>query len=351
MKKILCSIFLVCILAILLSSCTGVVANTNVSVSPSTTYNQAKNYIAEGRYEEAYDLFSSISYYSDSATQLDHFYYAIDQLTIYDSSDDSYVVLNYEYNKDNFPSQISNNDGEIVITYDNFGRIIEETDGVDTFTYVYDDNDRIIKKKQTYYSGAYETEEYEYFSNGSIRAVYDSESETKYSYDKAGNPTSVREESENETYVLTIDNVYSGERLKETEATICVYLNGYEEPLWTSIPYIVRYKYDTDGNVQSAESYLIDDGEELISRFVSFEYNELGNIISMEEISYEVDGSIIREITVDIRYNFVYSKYIPTAEMLSAFSPSNMDVMANTDVFGFNFSSGVVFFSSFFTIM
>lgn len=346
MKKILCSIFLVCILAILLSSCTGVVANTNVSVSPSTTYNQAKNYIAEGRYEEAYDLFSSISYYSDSATQLDHFYYAIDQLTIYDSSDDSYVVLSYEYNKDNFPSQISNNDGEIVITYDNFGRIIEETDGVDTFTYVYDDNDRIIKKKQTYYSGAYETTEYEYFSNGSVRAVYDSEFDAKYSYDKSGNLTSERRESENLSFVTTFDNVYRNGRLMEIEATTCIYSKDDEDLLFSDQTLIVKFKYDKDGNVQSTESCLIYDGEEIITYIVSFEYNALGNIISMEEISYDPDGSIIREITVDISYNFVYSKYIPTVEMLSAFSPSNMDIMDS-----YVYALGAEVSSSFFKIM
>lgn len=341
MKKLICTLLLVCLLGTMLVSCNG------------SKYNEALDLMDEGNYEDAREILEELGDYKDAEELLENFQYVLTSMEVdyghdgfstavhYNDKDQSlqivftyldgnneifdYVYANgkltkeictkengqktirdYTYDKDgNLTKEINtDHDGDVHIYeyfYDANNNCIKEVHSApDASKYItdlsYDINNNLVKKVDTFPSGAKNVLDCSYNTrNLLIRKVATSflggQTVYTYLYDEADNlikTTTSFSGNTDEEINYTYDE--NGNLLEE-EVT---YLNGNKE--------IINYTYDTKGNLakEIGKTYNASVSFWTTDYTYEFAYDENGNMIKQ---TLEEDGD---KATVVYTYNLLY---------------------------------------------
>ncbi len=301
MKKIITALVLVCLLVGCFASCNR------------WDYDKALEFIENGEYKAAYEIFESLRDYKDSKELLSRFHYVRVSRTCIQGDVPS---MEYQYNSSNLPSQyiFSYSDGDGYTDsyeYDSNGNLIKHIDGNFNNEYIYDANGNLIKSVDIYNNDIQKITEYIYDENDIlikriVTQTGDSCSHTydyKYSYDANGNLIQMSYACIEEFYVdmsFVYDYTYdaNGNKIKEVWSSygrqhfFDYEYNAYGglirevETLPDGTQYIDDYTYDSNGNLikKVDTSYNKDD------------YAHTNAIIEITDYTYDANGNLIEEI-------------------------------------------------------
>lgn len=212
-----------------------------------------------------------IKYKYDTAKRV--YNYRNNNFDVYYTYDKNDNITNRKYIMDSHELEISAN-------YNKDDMIISETYGDSTINYIYDDLNRITKKKL---SDEYETE-YKYVSHGKrtstlIESINNNGEKIKYSYDKLNN----------------IKEVYVDEILN-FKYTYDIYNQLIKEENLLDQTYI-EYNYDNYGNMLSKKTKHINTDELLSEHNYSYENNQWYDQVTKYDnnvIEYDAVGNIVK---------------------------------------------------------
>ena len=310
MKKIVCILVLLCVILGCFCSCANEIKNRE-------SYNKGLRLLEAGRYSEAYVVFKNLGDYEDSAEILSHFVYVRERATVTDSQGVSTEEM--YYNEDNLPIQkiVTDHNGHKDIyeyTYYSNGLLKSEV-LVDTllhehrYFYKYDAHNNLIKKTYIDYDGSECVETYVYDDDDRlVKHVIDDRYYT-YEYDDNGNV--VREikylnGKENRTRLYTYD--VNGQMIRQI-----IIQDAW--PTVTTSRYDYTYDYggnltkevETKGNkITSTTHYVYDEGSRVIQ---IYDTDDKGKVTYSRKYEYDEQGRLIsepqREYTYDARGNLV----------------------------------------------
>ncbi len=301
MKKFLIiSVALLLLVATMLSSCSQ---NTVENTVPSQTeeeptaeeqaYTQAKNYLNEGKYQEAYNLFLTIKGYKDVDEQLERFF--------------------YQYGKIEYPSgQIS------LYEYDLKGNITKQTSIYDTSTYIesydyqYDEKGYVLTKAfRSKWSDS--SSYFEYDKQGFVTKMTVSDETWLLEYNSEKKITKLSMTWSNDRFESSFEWEYdsNGRIIKETEKN---YTEGELDQVEISV---YTYEIDNQGRIISCiRSFEVGDNysttHTTYSDTVVYEYNAQNNIIKETSTWWSYlgsTGSNITEYQYDSNGNIIQEKY------------------------------------------
>lgn len=233
----------------------------NTPFQQSIKYNQAIQFIEEGRYSEAYSAFYQLNGYKDSTEQLKKFLSV--PTKIESASSVGYKdTVEYSYDENgNVIKRIatsSHGGGEqstSEYTYDTNGRVIKVISGGDftggcTSDYSYNGN--VVKEITKCEDGEYITE-YTYDKNGYITTINDGEryyATYEYVYNNSGN---VREVSVEAPHGGSFTSEYTYDENDNMIEIRSEYANGYLHR--------IKYIYDENGNIIEKKEKVTDPGD------------------------------------------------------------------------------------------
>lgn len=344
MKKIISMILVISMLLLCFVSCnsgnnpadTSSTENRSQSVREET-YTQAMIWIAERKYEEAYEALKELGDYKDAQEQVSYFRY----VPIEFSETEEYLGESYSSKR----QYVYGENGLLEITdfsygykdqilsttqsfaYDDFGNLIQiihsNDDGISIDEYTYDNKGDRIKHVYTYSNGNKRIYEWTYDIKGNLIKEVRTEPEssnilslitmtTEYSYDE--NNRLIKKVS-NASYVMAGEFQYvydytydmKGNLIKE----ICINSNYGSKSIYD-------YTYDVKGNLIK-EVYTNDINYKEIRDYA---YDSNGNLIkevytdsegnkNIYDYTYDANGNLIKEIDMfdngdkDI-YEFIY---------------------------------------------
>ena len=332
MKKWISVLLILVMLMLCLTSC---------DARNKKKYNSALDLIAEGKYEEAYEILLNLGDCQDAQTLVKRFYYIpLEIKSNYVTAEDTSIYLyQIQLNENNLPEKIihygSSGYQEILeYTYDENGNLIREIDttiyDLDTtpsyttsVDYTYDQNGNLIQTIKTnnayksickhYYDAAGNIIQEIYTFSGGGQSIY------TYTYDTNGNLIKeIGTDSDGDTqtynYIYDID----GNLIK------VVYVTSY------GYKTISDYTYDANGNL-TKKTHTYKDGSKWIEEYT---YDENGNMIQYHGLStssrgdtitgnysYDTHGNLVKKIvtylncgatiddgtdTTEFRYQLVY---------------------------------------------
>jgi len=237
-------------------------------LSPEETrYNEAMEYIEDGKYTAALDIIIELGDFKDCEELREKF------------------VFKCSKSIDNY--------GEVVYTYDDKGNeityeLISNELPWEKFTYVYNDKNQCVKEiSEGYYPYVAENT---YDSNGNlILTEYDNNGRTEYQYDTNNN--------------CIKKHFYYGEPYSGESITTYVYDENNNCIEMADGSYITKYFYDDDGTLLKEErgdsrtEYTYDEDGDCIEKRVTipsytevyiYEYDKYGNVIRMDIPHHQV---------------------------------------------------------------
>ncbi len=205
MKKIISIIALVCVMALLLTSCDilGGLFDPN-----KKDYNYALELIEKGKYEEAYEALKKLEGYAPAEAELENFYVIpIGYIQKPKNNPNNKITYEAEYNDKNLVTKITHTTPSQSITdsfsYDSKGNVTRHMYELAIGSYnelkvtenTFDSNNKLVKSVITPTRGGTDTEEYEYDSKGNVTKITyttntsttSATSYTEYTYDAKGN--------------------------------------------------------------------------------------------------------------------------------------------------------------------
>ncbi len=243
-------------------------------------YNEAKTFLAEGDYNNAYLLFRETVDYADSADYLKDFRVEIGEKTTDSKTGKTTKV--YKRNEDGKLIEVQhiNNGKESskeLYTYDEKGNMTSHIAGLASYKteYIYDENDNITKKTEYSDDSFLFSTEYIYDNNNElIREIYSDEKSTITSEYSNG---------------LVIKRIYNS-------------------PLTEEVNHESKYFYDNSGNILTVTDR-IEGGTEYVQEKTTYNengkiltyhfYDLYGNDMICDEYKYSDDGKIKEKQSTD----------------------------------------------------
>lgn len=328
MKKNISVIALVCAITIILTSCSTLLDMVGSMTDPNKQkYKTSLKLIEEKKYEEAYEILSSLKGYAPAEAELENFYLIpIKYVQKSKTNSNSQITYEAEYNDKDLVTKIIKNSPSESITnsfsYDSNGNVTrytrELTIGSNNRLIVtentFDTGNKLIESVTTFPSGGTETEEYEYDSNGnvtkiSLTSTSNGTSFTEYAYDAAGNV--IKE-------VITSFFGYktTTERTYDSDGRLAKEIVIYQQ---TNQERTIEYSYNADGklaeerysSITTAGPYAGDG----VNYKITYSYDESGNLTKISHI-YDVN-------TIDALYTYNDASQPEKIEVLYSYGTSN----------------------------
>jgi len=265
-------------------------------------YKKAMALIEEEKYEEAYEILSTLGDYEDAKYHLSQMHYVPTKISssieqdgildehIYDFSYDTKNNLVDLVIKSILGEEIKEDSGKLI--YDKTGSILHLYNPDEPYPFTYDENGNLIQFQDNFGDTVFFT-----YDNGKIVKEHQSKSdkEINYTYDENGNLIKVVSNYHGE---FICDFIYD-----ENNQLIKIDLN------WDGDTYgalDVRYEYDENSKTTKQIASTVLNGQKV--DFLEFIYDESGNMIKNVERHYDYSeesplGEYMGELPIDYSYD------------------------------------------------